>query len=63
MVEPAVPERPFDLSHGAAKVCREMAERGAAMLRFDMAGLGQSEGDIADMNFTTRIGDIMAQRA
>lgn len=47
-------------SHAAAKVCREMAEHGAAMLRFDVTGLGRSEGDFAETNFTTRVHDIIA---
>lgn len=47
-------------AHGAAKICRAMAEAGAAMLRFDMTGLGQSEGDFAHTTFTTRIADIVA---
>lgn len=47
-------------SHGAAKICRALAERGIAMLRFDMTGLGQSEGDFSKTNFTTRIADIVA---
>lgn len=47
-------------SHGAAKICRALAEDGAAMLRFDLTGLGESEGRFADTNFTTRIADIVA---
>jgi alpha/beta superfamily hydrolase len=30
------------------------------MLRFDIAGVGESAGDFADMTFTTRIEDIVA---
>jgi len=47
-------------SHGASKICRAMADGGAAMLRFDLTGLGGSEGDFADTNFSTRILDIVA---
>lgn len=47
-------------SHGAAKVCRALAENGAAMLRFDMTGLGESDGRFAETNFTTRVADIIA---
>lgn len=47
-------------SHGAAKICRELAEHGVAALRFDMAGLGESDGHIRDMNFTTRVEDILS---
>ncbi len=31
-----------------------------AVLRFDFAGLGQSEGDFADTNFTTNVADLIA---
>lgn len=47
-------------SHGAAKICRALAERGGAMLRFDMTGLGQSTGHFSETNMTTRIADIVA---
>ena len=47
-------------SHGSAKICRALAEDGAAMLRFDMTGLGESEGRFADTNFSTRVLDIVA---
>ena len=47
-------------SHAAHKVCRALAGCGIAMLRFDMTGLGESEGRFADTNFSTRILDIIA---
>lgn len=47
-------------SHAAHKVCRAIAARGGAMLRFDITGLGGSEGSFADSNFSTRILDITA---
>jgi putative redox protein len=47
-------------AHAAHKVCRALSERGVAMLRFDMTGLGESEGNFADHNFSTRILDIIA---
>jgi len=47
-------------THAAAKVCRALAEDGVAMLRFDVAGVGGSEGRAADTDFTTRIGDMRA---
>ncbi|MDD9900673.1 MAG: alpha/beta hydrolase [Alphaproteobacteria bacterium] len=47
-------------SHGAAKICREMAEHGAAMLRFDITGIGGSQGSFAEQNFSNRIQDIIA---
>jgi len=47
-------------SHAAHKVCRSLTARGIAMLRFDMTGLGESEGRFAETNFSTRILDIIA---
>ena len=47
-------------SHAAHKICHALAERSIAMLRFDMTGLGESEGSFADTNFSTRILDIIA---
>jgi len=37
-----------------------LAERGIAVLRFDFTGLGNSEGDFAQSNFTTDVADIYA---
>lgn len=50
-------------SHGAAKICRALAERGIAMLRFDTTGFGASEGDGRATNFTTRVADLKAAAA
>jgi putative redox protein len=47
-------------SHAAHKVCRALTGCGVAMLRFDITGLGESEGSFADTNFSTRILDIIA---
>lgn len=47
-------------THAAAKVCRALAEDGVAMLRFDVTGVGGSEGRAVDTNFTTRLGDMRA---
>ena len=41
------------------RVCRALAGRGIAMVRFDFMGLGKSTGDFSDTNFTTNIDDIM----
>lgn len=40
------------------RVCRALAERGIAMVRFDFTGLGESGGDFSDTNFTTNLLDI-----
>lgn len=47
-------------SHAAHKVSRALAERGIGVLRFDMTGLGESEGDFAETNFSTRILDLVS---
>lgn len=47
-------------SHGAAKICRALAERGVAILRFDMTGLGESKGDFAETHFSSRVSDIIS---
>lgn len=47
-------------THAAAKVCRALAEDGVAMLRFDVTGVGGSEGRAVDTDFTSRIGDMRA---
>lgn len=46
--------------HGAFKICRAFAQAGAAMLRFDVTGTGESTGSLAETNFTTRILDMIA---
>lgn len=47
-------------THAAAKTCRALAEDGVAMLRFDVTGVGGSEGHAPDTDFTSRIQDIIA---
>lgn len=37
-----------------------LSQNGYAVLRFDFTGLGQSEGDFADSNFTSNVEDIIA---
>ena len=44
----------------ASRVARELRDRGFAVLRFDFTGLGESEGDFADTNFSTNVGDLRA---
>ena len=41
-------------------IAKTLAQHGIATLRFDFTGLGESEGDFADTNFTTSVGDFMA---
>jgi putative redox protein len=42
------------------RISRLLAESGIAVLRFDFTGLGNSEGDFAQSNFTTDVADIYA---
>lgn len=41
-------------------ISRELNLRGYGVLRFDFTGLGNSEGDFVDTNFTTNISDLAA---
>jgi putative redox protein len=41
-------------------ISRELNMQGYGVLRFDFTGLGQSEGDFVDTNFTTNISDLVA---
>ena len=49
--------------HAAQRIARRLAERGIAVLRFDFTGLGHSEGDFANTNFSTNIQDLVAAAA
>lgn len=42
------------------RISRALAERGIAVLRFDMTGLGDSEGDFSHTSFTTNVADLQA---
>lgn len=44
----------------AKKIADELAKRGIALLRFDFSGLGQSDGDFSETNFSSNVGDILA---
>jgi len=45
-------------SKAAAYIARELAQRGFAVLRFDFTGLGASEGDFADTDFSSNVSDL-----
>jgi len=45
---------------GATNISQALTAAGYAVLRFDFTGLGQSEGEFADTNFTTNVGDLLA---
>lgn len=42
------------------RISRALALRGMAVLRFDFTGLGESEGDFADTNFSSNLDDLRA---
>lgn len=44
----------------ASRVCKTLAERGIACLRFDFPGLGQSEGNFHETSFSENVEDIHA---
>jgi len=43
-----------------AHIGRAMADAGIAVLRFDFTGLGESEGDFADSDFSSNVDDLIA---
>lgn len=44
----------------ARRIARGLADSGIAVLRFDFTGLGASEGDFANTNFSSNVGDLVA---
>ncbi len=44
----------------AARISQALAERGYAVLRFDFTGLGSSEGEFANTNFSSNVADLVA---
>jgi len=44
----------------AREISRALAGRGFAVLRFDFTGLGESEGDFADSDFSSNVSDLVA---
>ena len=43
-----------------ARISRGLAENGIAVLRYDMTGLGNSDGDFSRTNFSTNLADLTA---
>ncbi len=43
----------------ASRISRALAKRGIAVLRFDFTGLGSSEGDFANTNFSSNVTDLV----
>ena len=44
----------------AARIAGALAEHGIAVLRFDFTGLGASNGDFANTNFSSNVADLVA---
>ncbi len=44
----------------ASHVARALTDAGIAVLRFDFTGLGQSEGEFSDTNFSSNVDDLLA---
>ncbi len=43
----------------ASRISRALAARGIGVLRFDFTGLGNSEGDFANTNFSSNVSDLV----
>ncbi len=46
--------------YAAARIARELTEAGIGVLRFDFTGLGHSEGEFANTDFSSNVGDLIA---
>ena len=44
----------------ASRISRALAAQGIAVLRFDFTGLGNSDGDFANTNFSSNVQDLLA---
>jgi len=44
----------------ASRIARSLTEGGIAVLRFDFTGLGHSDGEFANTNFSSNVGDLIA---
>lgn len=44
----------------ASRIARALVAKGFAVLRFDFTGLGGSDGDFANTNFSSNVGDLIA---
>lgn len=44
----------------ASRIAQALTEHGIAVLRFDFTGLGSSEGEFANTNFSSNLADLIA---
>lgn len=44
----------------ASRIAKALVSKGFAVLRFDFTGLGGSDGDFANTNFSSNVGDLIA---
>jgi len=44
----------------ASRIARALVKRGYAVMRFDFTGLGNSDGDFANTNFSSNVDDLVA---
>jgi putative redox protein len=44
----------------ASRIAQALTDHGIAVLRFDFTGLGASEGDFANTNFSSNVADLLA---
>jgi len=44
--------------HATRRICEGLAAQGIAVLRFDFTGLGGSEGEFSETNFTSNVDDL-----
>lgn len=45
--------------HAATRISRALTDVGVAVLRFDFTGLGNSDGDFSNTNFSTNVADLV----
>ncbi len=50
-------------SRAATRIARALSAQGIEVLRFDFTGLGQSEGDFANTNFSSNVEDLVSAAA
>ena len=43
-----------------SNIARSLTDEGIAVFRFDFTGLGESEGDFSDTNFSSNVADLVA---